>query len=180
MKTWDNFIPDKLFDIWEQQVRSKDYRGVVNPVDGVMYPDVTDDVNPRLLQYCVTRCERALGKRVIPRTVFCRLTCASTDTAPHQAHNDEIMGAYTFLLYWQDGPGGTALVRHKSGDDIAHWERDTNVYDAWEEYDRVDMARNRAVLFDSKLMHRAEPVRGFGADASDGRIVLTIFFDIQE
>ncbi len=180
MKVWDDFVPERLFSIWEQEVRSKDYSGTVNPVDGVEYPDVTADVSPRLLAYCMTKCARALGKNVTPRTVFCRLTCEATDTAPHQAHNDEAMGEYTFLLYWQDGPGGTALVRHKSGDDITHWAEDTNVYDAWEEYDRVDMARNRAVLFDSKLMHRAEPVEGFGKDASDGRIALIIFFDSQE
>ena len=180
MRVWDNFLPEAYYGRFEEQVRALDYAGAVNPEDGVEYPDVTADVDPSLLHYCHKRCERVTKKILKPRTVFHRLTCDGTSTAPHQAHNDEIMGDYTFLLYWQDGPGGTALVRHKSGDDIAHWAEDTNDYDAWEEYDRVDMARNRAVLFDAKLMHRAEPVAGFGKDSSDGRIVLTIFFDIQE
>jgi hypothetical protein len=180
MKVWNDFVPERLFRMWETEVRAADYSGTVNPVDGVEYPDVTANVNRNLIAYCMTKCARALGKNVTPRTVFLRLTCDATDTAPHQAHNDEAMGEYTFLLYWQNGPGGTALVRHTSGDDLTHWERDTNVYDAWEEYDRVDMARNRAVMFDSKLMHRAEPVHGFGESATNGRIVLTIFFDTQE
>ena len=178
MKVWDNFLPH--FRGWEDWARNQDYAGAVNPEDGVEYPDVTANVDPVLVRYVQLKVGKYLGKKVVPNSVFMRLTCESTDTAPHQAHNDEIMGEYTFLLYWQDGPGGTALVRHKSGDDLAHWAEDTNNYDAWEEYDRVEMAANRAVVFDSRLMHRAEPVHGFGKDASDGRIVLTIFFDTQD
>lgn len=184
---WDDFVKGPLFDKWEKEVRELEYAGEVNPVDGVEYPDVSTKVNPTLLRYCMARCSRILGKRVVPNTAFLRLTCESTGTAPHQAHNDADMGDYTFCLYWQDGPGGTAFLYHKDGwaapeteAEVVQWKTDTNNYLAWDEFERVEMARNRATLFDSRIMHRAEPVHGFGKDASDGRIVLTVFLDIQE
>jgi hypothetical protein len=94
------------------------------------------------------------------------------------------MGDYTFLLYMQDGPGGTSFVRHKEqgmehgpADDqeLAAWKKDTNIPDAWEINGIVGMKENRACIFDSSFMHRAEPVEGFGNDVDDGRLVLTAF-----
>jgi len=185
MKVWDSFLPN--FEKFEAEVRALDYTGTVNPVDNVMYPDVSAEVNPLLLEYITARCSKYLGKKVVPKTAFHRLTCASTDTAPHQAHNDEDMGQYTFLLYWQDGPGGTALVEHAGGwkypqtdAEVKTWARDTNVYESWIEYDRVEMEANRATVFDSRIMHRAEPVQGFGECSADGRIATIVFFDTQE
>lgn len=108
------------------------------------------------------------------------MTNANTNTAPHQSHNDISMGEYTFLMYFQDGPGGTDLVQHKEtgcrdGSHTEECQRDTNEYDAWEVVESVKMKANRGILFPSQYLHRAEPVEGFGEDTSDGRIVLVVF-----
>lgn len=87
------------------------------------------------------------------------------------------------MLYWQDGEGGTDFVTHvDEGDDVSveTWARDTNVYDKWKVTGGVTMKANRAVLFPSTQMHRAEPVHGLGNTREDGRIALILFVDTHD
>ena len=181
MKVWDSFLPS--FHTWNAHARSRDYSGAVNPEDGVRYPDVTSDVHPAVLNFSMTRIGNYLGKEVSCDLPFMRLTSSETETAPHQAHHDAIQGEYTFILYFQDGEGGTDFVTHvDEGDDVSveTWQRDTNVYDKWEVTGGVEMKANRAVLFPSAQMHRAEPVNGLGDGVIDGRIVLTLFVNTHD
>jgi hypothetical protein len=178
VKIYDDFLED--YDRFAAFAHGCDFTGTVNPYDGVFYPDICADVPSVVLEQIMEK----LGP-INPEIIFMRLTSESTDTAPHQAHTDTAMAPYTFLLYLQDGPGGTSMVRHKEtgmeGDPLteiehAFWERDTNVPDAWEVRDMVDMKANRAVVFPSYMMHRAEPIGGFGKGTEDGRIALIMFF----
>ena len=99
-----------------------------------------------------------------------------------------IMGDVTFLMYLQDGPGGTSMVHHKytgmngqpSGEfELAMWQRDHNIPEAWEIDSMVEMRKNRATHFPSAQMHRAEPIEGFGEELGDGRLVMIAFMNYE-
>lgn len=179
----DNFLDD--FPAFNRHARSVDYSGVVNPVDGVLYPDISTDIPDDVRADIQDKLSAIMGYEVEIKTLFMRLTSKNTKGAPHQAHTDTVMGHFTLLLYMNDGPGGTSFVRHKetgmdsdprNDAEYAIWRRDTNVPDAWEPYEMVSMRENRANIISSGLMHRAEPVNGFGESVEDGRLVLTAFF----
>lgn len=187
MKEIPDFLDD--FDDWNEFARELDYSGVTNDVDGVEYPDVSTDVPEFLKTQVIDRLLQTTGLRLKINTIFWRLTTEDTQTAPHQAHTDSSMGRFTFVLYMQDGPegAGTALVKHKTtggldqdpwtNAELEVWLRDMNDYDAWAITKLFPMQANKAVLYHSKRMHRAEPVGGFGKDVTDGRLVLTAFLD---
>lgn len=172
----DEFLPTRMFELLRKHCDSLDYSGVVNPVDGVKYPGISVDIPKVVLPW--------FGN---PKTIFMRLSLPGME-APHQAHTDTLMGEESLMLYLcrpEHCRGGTALVRHKAtkmdfnprteeGAEI--WRQDTNVPEAWEVYELAAMQPNRAAIFDASLMHRAEPIGGFGTDAKNGRLVLTAFY----
>ena len=103
---------------------------------------------------------------------------------PHQVHSDYSMGDYSLMVYVSDGDGGTSLVRHKKTGIAYNPEcdefvklivEDQNIHDAWEITDSVLIRPNRAFIFDSRRLHRAEPVGGFG-EGKTSRVVFTCFF----
>ena len=178
----DNFLDS--FDTLERHARSVEYSGVTNPVDGVLYPDVTIDIPDAVKDEVKANLDRIFGPVKI-NMMFLRLTAQSTGGAPHQAHNDAAMGSHTLLLYLGEG-GGTSFVKHKqtgmdgqpeTDDEYQAWLADTNQPDAWEVTGMVDAAKNRANIIEAEKMHRAEPIGGFGQGREDGRIVLTAFFE---
>ncbi len=181
---FDNFL--NSFDILNRHARSiAEFSGVENPADGVVYPDVTIDIPDLVRDEIQTHLDRIFERPVHINTMFMRLTSDATFGAPHQAHTDSVMGEFTLLLYLNDESGGTSLVRHvdtgmdrdpETNEQYEAWVRDTNVPDAWEITEMVQMRKNRANIIDAHLMHRAEPVGGFGDGQADGRIVLTAFF----
>lgn len=172
----DDFLPADVFAMLRKHCDEISYAGVVNPVDKIVYPDISIDIPYKVKQF--------LGA---PKTMFMRLSLAGVK-APHQAHTDTLMGTQSLMLYLTrliHCRGGTSLVRHNETgmtsdpltfEEEAIWRRDTNNPRAWHVYDMAIMVPNRAVLFDAKLMHRAEPVGGFGTDAKNGRLVLTAFY----
>ncbi len=173
------------FDTLKQAAVQADYQGVVNPGDGVEYPDITTDIPAECLTEIQTKLNEAMGWEVDIKTIFMRLTSKLTAGAPHQAHNDAVMGNYTLLLYLNDGPGGTSFVKHietgmeaqpETQAQFDAWERDTNTPEAWVITEMVEMKENRANIINAERMHRAEPVGGFGESPQNGRIVLTAFF----
>lgn len=181
----DDFLDN--FGEFNDWARQQDYAVTHNPFDGVEYPDIVV-LNPQaeIGQAVQSKASALNGFEVRANALFLRLTNAHTSTPPHQAHNDTAMGRMTFILYMQDGPGGTSLVRHKySGmntnprGEFEHslWARDTNVPEAWEIEEMFDMKANRAIMYPAMCMHRAEPIGGFGDDVETGRLVLTAFFD---
>ena len=169
----DDFFLD--YSDVRKHVTGLSYAGEVNPVDNVLYPYINTDIPARdEVEYLTDG-----------GFMFLRLSPEGVE-APHQAHNDSSMADNTLLIYLCEGPGGTSLVRHKetglykqpeTEEELAIWQRDYNIYDAWEVTHMFDLIPNRAVSFPSTLMHRAEPVNGFGKTAEDGRLVLTCFYD---
>lgn len=172
----DDFLPADIFAALRRHCDHVSYAGVTNPVDGVLYPNISLDIPAAVVEF--------LGK---PKTAFMRLSLKGVK-APHQAHTDTLMGDRSLMLYLsrvEHCKGGTALVQHiptgmysdpfdEEEEEI--WKRDTNQPDCWEIYEMADMQPNRAVFFNAHLMHRAEPVGGFGTDAKNGRLVLTAFY----
>jgi len=184
----DNFLSN--FDSFREHMLAADYGGVVNPVDKVTYPDCSYDIPETVKAEIVSRLSHMTGRVIDPIHGFVvRLTAAHTATAPHQAHTDAVMSQFTFLLYLSDGVGGTALVSHKetgmnanpvNDEELAVWERDHNIYDAWNIDELIPMKANRAVIIPSELMHRAEPVEGYGSTVYDGRLVLISFINLGD
>jgi len=172
----DDFLPQDVFTALRQHCDKLSYSGVASPVDGVIYPGISLDI-PEFVKVF-------LG---CPKTLFMRLSLKGVE-APHQAHTDSVMGTRSLMLYLNRSEhcqGGTSLVRHehtgmrrdpKTPEELAIWELDTNRRTAWQIYDIAKMQPNRAAIFDAGLMHRAEPVGGFGENAQNGRLVLTAFY----
>jgi len=183
----DGFLDD--FESFRAHIDSVDYNGYVNPVDGVEYPGISDDISEGIRAEVIYKLQKAVKRPIIKATLFMRLSVEGHE-APHQAHNDEIMGQFSMMLYLnrvEHASGGTSFLRHKklgfsasleTKEQEDAWKEDTNKYDEWDIIGVIDMLPNRAAIFNSNQMHRAEPVAGFGSNAQDGRLVLVCFFDV--
>lgn len=179
----DDFLDD--FDAWRQWLDVAPYETVTNPADGVDYPGICRAVPMR--GEVEAKLEKLMGRPVSVRYMFMRLSLEGVPV-PHQAHTDDTMGQYSLMVYLnrpEHCRGGTSILRHVSGmettpetpAELAAWQRDTNNPRQWEYVTLCPMRSNRACVFQAKLFHRAEPLGGFGRDATDGRLVLTAFFD---
>ncbi len=184
----ENFLDD--YDSLRKYCDVLDYKGVVSPSDGVFYPGVTGKVPETISDEVWRKIGLRFGK-IKPGLIFFRLRMEGVE-APHQAHNDTLMGQYTLLLYMTrdehlTDDASTTFVTHKetrmwenprNQSEVDIWERDTNVPEAWEVTQTCDMKANRAVIFPAKKMHRAEPLEGFGTNEQNGRLVLSAFFEV--
>lgn len=185
----DDFLDD--FDGFRRHLDGVSYDGETNQVDGVFYPGVSTDIPPNVKLEIIHKLQAGIGKKISPTAMFVRLSPEGIET-PHQAHTDVTMGQYGFMLYLnrlKDCLGGTSFVRHKKTGLSKHpindkqveiWERDHSNSDEWAIYEMCDMMPNRACVFDASLMHRSEPVGGFGKYTADARLVLVMFFDIND
>ena len=183
----DDFLDD--FNWFRLYLDSLTYAGQINPVDGVEYPGINVQIPIGINADVITKLQRTVGRRVSRVTVFLRMTREGEDV-PHQAHNDATMGQYGMILYLnrqEHCGGGTSFVRHietgldrnpVNAEEEAAWKADTNTHEAWDVTRRVDMAPNRALIFDTHLMHRAEAPSGFGSSAKNGRLVMVCFFEV--
>ncbi len=166
-----------------------DFKGEVNPYDGVEYPNISADVPDVIKNEVISKLGGLFGAPLKSANIFMRLSLDG-DIPPHAAHNDVIMGQYTFMLYLnrpEHCKGGTSFVKHKeldmrNGPDgeegLAAWESDTNKREKWDRLDTVKMETNKALAFNSSMMHWAESPYAFGGSAKDGRLMLICFFDL--
>lgn len=180
----DDFLPD--FEAVRALADRADYRTVRNEADGVEYPFICE-VPPDVAQSVGNRIANIMGQPILARHVFFRASPAGVHV-PNQVHNDLSMGQYSLMLYMnrpEDCTGGTSFLRHRehgfersprNDAELAAAQRDSNEPDRWTVTMTCPMATNRAVIFPAELMHRAEPVGGFG-DGKTARVVLTAFFD---
>lgn len=176
----DGFLDD--FDALRAHCDAVDYSGEVNPYDGVTYPGISFDIPDKVRKEVVNKL------RAINPKLFLRITYEG-ERVPHSAHNDRLMGkkgCIIFLNRESDCKGGTSFVRHKvhgmefgpeTDDQLKVWQRDTNNYDSWDITSMVNMAPNRALIFDSERMHRAETPSAFGNSPKDGRLAMVCFYD---
>ena len=182
----DNFIND--FDSFRSHCDDVSYNGIVNPKDGVFYAGVSLDIPKSVGDEVVSKIIASMGRDIKVNAMFLRLRTEGVQE-PHQAHTDAIMGRYSLMLYLnklEDCEGGTSLVLHKrTGLDcnpinkkqLDVWAEDKNKPRKWQIYKMASMVPNRGFLFDANLMHRAEPIGGFGDSEKNGRLVLTVFYD---
>lgn len=184
----DEFLDD--FAAFRKFALSHDFDAVQgNPTDGYAYPHTVmllDD------HYGVERkLALIVGAQITLRLLVLRLSPEGT-IAPEQAHSDLYIlippSQYSAILYvnaqteCREG-AGTSFLRHRAshdqtGESPDHWKNDQNDADKWETVVRIPMEENRVVVFPSCLIHRSEPVGGFGADKTNARLVLVAMFDI--
>ena len=182
----DDFLND--FDSIRKHCDSVNYEGELNPVNGVFYPGVSLDIPQDVEDEIIAKIQEAVGGEIKVNAMFLRLSTSDMD-APHQAHTDASMGDFSLMLYLnriEDCEGGTSYVMHKRTGMASHpinekqvktWEKDCNNHEAWQITSICPMLPNRAFVFNAASMHRAEPVGGFGDNAKNGRLVLTVFFN---
>lgn len=175
------------FDELRTYADTAPFRNYQNGPDGIVYPLICTEIPIPVDTQMRNLVESATGERPSQSTIFMRASPKGV-YAPHQAHSDEVMGRWSVMIYMnrsEDCQGGTSLVRHKATgmdrspqtpDLTEAWQRDTNDPDAWDVVAMAEMRPNRGCVFDSELMHRAEPVGGFGSTQQDARLVLTGFF----
>lgn len=177
--TIDNFFDD--FDSIREEILTKDFSDGFNTADGVTYPHMCTDVPVALLDQIV----ESIGE---PDTVFLRMSPEGV-IAPHPIHSDTLQANVTMLVFINDPPpgvqAGTAIVQHKESRlietprtqyELGVWQSAYRDPDQWEIVHFFEMRANRAILFDSRLMHMAMPVDGFGQEPHDARLVFGAFF----
>lgn len=180
----NNFLED--YPSFRAHCDSVDYNGCINEADKVFYPGVSLDIPNNVRHEVQEKIENIEGHKINVNALFLRMSVEGVK-APHQAHTDTIMGDKSFMLYLnkeEDCQGGTSLVQHESGlyrepcceSSVQVWKSDHSNKDKWSVTDICEMKENKACIFDAQLMHRAEPVNGFGSTPEDGRLVLTVFF----
>lgn len=185
MHIFDGFL--NTFDQLREYADTATFEDIRNPVDFVVYPKICDQIPADVRREVLDTLSRWKGSPVIAPVMFMRSTPQGTP-CPHQVHSDASMGLYSMMLYLNrqaDCRGGTSFLSHidtgiafnPALDDFAQIVvNDQNDSSKWHARTLVEMIQNRAVIFDSSALHRAEPVGGFGSTPEDSRLVLTCFF----
>ena len=181
----DNFISD--YASFRNYCDGLDYEGIENPIDGIFYPGVTLNIPAPIKEEVKHKIEETVGRAITVNFMFMRLSTKGTK-APHQAHTDSTMGEKSLMLYLnreKDCAGGTSFVEHWTGMDtdpatekeLNIWLSDHSKPDKWAIRKMFKMKENAGCIFNAPMMHRAEPIGGFGDSPEDGRLVLTAFFN---
>lgn len=106
---------------------------------------------------------------------------------PNQAvHSDLGWGTHAAVLYLSDGPGGTALWRHKAtgteridagqADLLERIGSDWDDASTWDQIGLAEMKLGRLVIYESALFHSRWPFAAFGNDPESGRLIAVAFF----
>ena len=138
----------------------------------------------------------ALGKIVIPNSMFCRVT--NKDTEKAYVHSDREAGSYTCIVYLSDHPGsnsGTGFYRHRetgmtSMPSFAELRQNPDFFEKlkkqmvegdekdWELMDFCAGSFGKALIFDAPLFHARNPKNGFGTTSEEGRMVWVCHFKL--
>lgn len=181
----DRFLPS--FDKLKEYTKTAVFKDEVNEVDGVIYPLICKEIPSYILDELVEKLSKIDGKEPKINAVFMRRSPKGVH-CPHKVHTDNSMGSRSLMLYMDDISDvlyGTSLLQHKEtgAKDARHspevitkliWDQNND--DAWDIYQMNYGHPNRAFIFDAHLLHRAEPIGGYGED-SEARTVLTCFYD---
>lgn len=180
-------IVDDFIDSFED-LRQAALNGIfcdeINDIDGVTYPLICSEIPDNVKNEIISKLEEMAGRPIVSPLMFMRRSPAGVH-CPNKVHSDNSMGDLSLMLYINEQEGaGTSILRHVLTG-IAYAPADANFVNlvaadsnndsAWEITEMVDMKANRAFVFRSDLMHRAEPMGGFG-DGAGARVVLTCFF----
>ena len=174
---FDDFI--ESYDYFRSFCDTAQYKDTVNPYDKFTYPGVCMQAPFEVIQYSLVK---AIGHANLIHGAL-RLSTQGV-RAPYHVHADDFMGGqYTVIVYLSRPDhcqGGTAFMKHKATGHLygtqGGWEQDESNREAWTTDFICPMRSNRALIFDSRLLHCAEPMDGFGKDAADGRLVFVGVF----
>jgi len=184
----DDFFPDP--DVMQYQVLNGEFENFVSPWDNVTYPGINKVLPFRVVERLHKRLGEILGAEIQPVATFARLTSKNTPAAPHKIHSDRVMANYSAHIYvsseWPPG-GGTSFWTHKTeghmqtdDTDVDAVVRDMNSLDMWTRSHTCQGKFNRVVIHDARYWHCAEPIGGWGDNPSNGRVVITCFFNVKE
>lgn len=181
-----NFLPSDIYADLEHFARTTaTYSDVENPIDHVVYPLICKDLPENLVHILMIKLSNLMNRNIKNITLFLRMSTEGV-IAPNQVHTDNSMGRYSFMLYLDtNDKAGTSFLQHKETGatdstqptnilDIL--KADSNDKSKWTITNFCPMIANTGCLFDSRDLHRAEPIGGYGTSAKNGRIVLTCFF----
>lgn len=179
---FDDFFPNP--EAVFSEITAGEFKGFLSPWDGVLYPGINQDVPDGIKNFVFTRIEQILNREV-QGIIFARVMTEGM-TAPHRIHSDRIMGEFSLHIYlskeWPD-ESGTGFWEHKTEGhkhtdltDVELIDREHAQVDQWTRSMLMLGKFNRAVFHDASLFHSAEPGFGWGDSASNGRLVLTVFF----
>jgi len=184
----DDFLDD--FESFRKYCDNVEYSGVENPGDGIFYPGASFDIPDKVKEEVLQKVTNLFNKKIDPLGMFVRLSKVG-DYAPHQSHTDAAMAQYTMIMYvnrLEDCIGGTSFVIHKdtgmfstpiNDRQLSVWQEDYNTPEKWQILKMCSMIPNRTLIFDSNLMHRSEPVGGFGDTSVNGRLIFGMFFNVD-
>lgn len=177
----DSFLEDfPIVRGWADQAR---YENSTNPYDSLEYHGIATECPTEALRRALVRWFHP-GVKLVHSMV--RLSMKGAPI-PYQAHADAFMGSrFTVINYLNRAEhcmGGTSLLRHRASGavkegDAGGWKADENNPAAWEVLMTAPMAENRAFIYRSDLLHRSDPLGGFGTTKQDGRLVLIGLFDV--
>ena len=168
---------------------SAKFADISNPADNVTYPHICSAIPDPFVREVEFQLASIMGAHPIMKFIFLRMSPEGVPV-PHEAHTDLSMAKWSLMLYVNREhhcKGGTALISHigtglsvhpRNEAEFEVWKRDHNNRAAWKTDMLAPMAANRAFIFPAYLMHRAEPIGGFGKTQQDARMVLTAFFDL--
>lgn len=190
----DDFYPD--FGVVRGWADKAEFAHIMSPVDGVKYPFICSEVPHDIWWQTRKGVCAAMGLegwQLDHKYTFARMSPHEAPQ-PHMIHTDSIMADWQVVVYLnrpehcEHRGAGTALVRHwqtgaelnpTTPEEVAIWERDVNLPWTWEKTLWVGMKSNRAAIFRSNRYHMALPVKGFGHDNYDARMVLVMFFNLS-
>lgn len=138
-------------------------------------------------RYLIFALSQATGKRIIPNSMFARITNVGTEKA--YIHSDRLAGSFTCIVYLSDHQevSGTAFYRHKETglfEMPVEWvddkDRAREMVEGGEFFEQVDFIRgiyNRALIFTAPLFHSRFPYHGIGNSEEDGRLIWACHYD---
>ena len=182
----DNFL--ECFEDVKSLAKDGVFKDEKNTYDGVVYPEICRDIPNCIAQEVEENLSKVIGKNIEISAMFLRRSPEDAE-CPNKVHHDLSMGQYSLMLYVNEREDmGTSFVVHRSTgigyapearDFVSIIAADSNNDGAWREIEFTQSKENRALIFESERMHRAEPIGGFGK-GSESRTVLTCFFWCKE
>lgn len=179
---FDGFLehPEKA----REQLLSKRFIDVTNPVDGVVYPGICQDIPAEVKMAFINGLSRIVGYEIFPTTMFAR-SMPEGVKSPHQVHSDRSMGFYSAHVYlsekWPTGAGTGFYTHDTEGHRETELTNHANLnFKGFENWSRNLFCQgqfNRLLVHDSSFYHCAEPSEGFGKTLEESRLVLTCFFN---